>query len=585
MSQSSCLRNSSATPAILFCCLAITAWSVVPLPLAAQPAQPPAGELRSYDVVVVGGSTAAFAAAIAAAESGATTALLEPTDWVGGQITSSGVPAIDEAWHRVVDETTGFTVEVSQLARDPRNMPPLLRDMLAATGNPGKGWVSRYCFEPRPFLRQHLRPLANRYRDKLHIYRDTVVKSCTFDQPQGRIQSVTAIRRVPQSDLPHRGYDQLPSANLVDWYSPRDSARFAKTVFTFNAAVFIDASEWGELLALSRASYRIGLDGDDPTAERCGQSITYGFVQQMLDEPTDEVVTHDEVDHLGFGPYTNRDDAWPRIWTYRRILGAAPEPGVGDLSLQNWGFSLDLMQGGNDYPFGYLFKNRADTLAEIDDWTGGIDLNVLAAAEQRALAWHTWFKNAAPPGIDPRQIVLARHVLGTGHGLSKLPYIRDTRRSVGIGGFTLAITDLTYDASQPQPIGKVFDDRVAIGAYAADIHPLANCDYPDFMKLERQVLPFTIPLRALTNDSYGNLLVAGKTMAQDFLANSATRLHPIEWSSGTAAGVAAAHLAQSQQTTTELCRDFAEVQTQVSRLTPIDWQLQKAATTAPSQSE
>ena len=29
---------------------------------------------------------------------------------------------------------------------------------------------------------------------------------------------------------------------------------------------------------------------------------------------------------------------------------------------------------------------------------------------------------------------------------------------------------------------------------------------------------------------FGNLLVAGKTMAQSFLANYATRLHPIEWS-------------------------------------------------------
>ena len=35
-----------------------------------------------FDVVIAGGSTAAFAAAIAAAESGARTALIEPTDWV-----------------------------------------------------------------------------------------------------------------------------------------------------------------------------------------------------------------------------------------------------------------------------------------------------------------------------------------------------------------------------------------------------------------------------------------------------------------------------------------------------------------------
>jgi hypothetical protein len=54
---------------------------------------------RDFDVVIAGGTTAAFAAAVASAESGAKTCLIEPTDWVGGQITSSGVPAIDEAWH------------------------------------------------------------------------------------------------------------------------------------------------------------------------------------------------------------------------------------------------------------------------------------------------------------------------------------------------------------------------------------------------------------------------------------------------------------------------------------------------------
>lgn len=44
--------------------------------------------------------------------------------------------------------------------------------------------------------------------------------------------------------------------------------------------------------------------------------------------------------------------------------------------------------------------------------------------------------------------------------------------------------------------------------------------------------------RSLTNAKYDNLLVAGKTIAQSFLVNAATRLHPVEWSSGTGAGKA-----------------------------------------------
>ncbi|HEX5102742.1 MAG TPA: FAD-dependent oxidoreductase, partial [Pirellulaceae bacterium] len=54
----------------------------------------------------------------------------------------------------------------------------------------------------------------------------------------------------------------------------------------------------------------------------------------------------------------------------------------------------------------------------------------------------------------------------------------------------------------------------------------------------------------------GNLLVAGKTMAQTFLANSATRLHPIDWSTGTAA----AHTARKGWTTRQLLEHVSELQ-------------------------
>ena len=89
-----------------------------------------------------------------------------------------------------------------------------------------------------------------------------------------------------------------------------------------------------------------------------------------------------------------------------------------------------------------------------------------------------------------------------------------------------------------QVTGTKFADRVAIGAYASDIHPLADREYPAYIKEQYDTLPFYIPFRALTHHKYGNVLVAGKTMSQSFLANSATRLHPTEWSTGTAAGAA-----------------------------------------------
>ena len=44
----------------------------------------------------------------------------------------------------------------------------------------------------------------------------------------------------------------------------------------------------------------------------------------------------------------------------------------------------------------------------------------------------------------------------------------------------------------------------------------------------------------------GNLLVAGLTMANSFMLSSALRMHPIEWTTGTAAGVSAAFMRKEQ---------------------------------------
>src|SRR5690606_8563816 len=57
--------------------------------------------IMEFDVVVSGGSLSAVAAAMAAARTNpdAHVLLIEPTDWLGGQATSQGVSAIDNAWH------------------------------------------------------------------------------------------------------------------------------------------------------------------------------------------------------------------------------------------------------------------------------------------------------------------------------------------------------------------------------------------------------------------------------------------------------------------------------------------------------
>ena len=50
------------------------------------------------DLVVIGGGLGGCAAALSALQSGLTVILTEETDWIGGQLTSQGVPPDEHKW-------------------------------------------------------------------------------------------------------------------------------------------------------------------------------------------------------------------------------------------------------------------------------------------------------------------------------------------------------------------------------------------------------------------------------------------------------------------------------------------------------
>jgi hypothetical protein len=516
------------------------------------------------DVIVAGGTTAALAAALTSAREGVKTCLIEPTDWPGGQLTAGGVPAVDFAWHKV------GTYDVGAVAKDPRNLPREFVQWMDATGNPGGCWVSKNCYEPKNLLSNHILPALSAQTTNLTVLLNTVVKRVETETTQGRkrIRSVTAIQRTPRAGVTWGGYDRRLSEDMQDWYSTASSARYTKTVTTITSnraggPVVVDATELGDVLVLSRAAYLQGVESSDggtqANNETCGQAVVFPFVMRYNDAPVADNALGVQPDHPEF--YGVGNSSWDKIWTYRRVKGSG---GVasGQLSNQNW-------NPGNDYAYGYLFKSRAQTDNEIADWRGGVNYDVLERAERHAIGWYRWLREREPRGKG-NHLSMAADVFGTAHGLSKFPYLRDTRRSIGIGNFVIAGRDL--DSGATGKTGKVFADRIAIGLYNGDIHPLRTCSYPAYVAHEVQALPFYIPLRALTNDRVDNLLVAGKTMAQSFAANAAIRLHPIEYSSGIGAGAAAATMVlQNVADTRALLGRYSDVQTRVVKHAPIDW--------------
>jgi hypothetical protein len=153
-----------------------------------------------------------------------------------------------------------------------------------------------------------------------------------------------------------------------------------------------------------------------------------------------------------------------------------------------------------------------------------------------------------------------------------MPYLRESRRSIGYQNYLMNLTTISGPGRNLH--GYIFEDRLCIGCYDVDIHPMAGCTYPEYMHESYPILPYYIPLRAMTNRDIDNLIPIGKTMAQSFLVNSATRLHPVEFSIGQAAGVVGSYAVRNNlPSVAEMLKEehIKRIQSIVKEYTPTSW--------------
>lgn len=509
------------------------------------------------DVIIGGGSTSALAAAFAAADEGPSLSvcLLEPTSWPGGQLTSSLVTALD----------------FGKLNRKIQCLPKLFAQYLEQNKypqNPGNCWVSTFCYEAEDILNSFIFPELKK-RENLHVYLNTVVSRVITSK--SFISNIVAITRTAKSNytlsIPY-------SQQVTDWYSSQDSADFFKTIYTFSrtpktSPIVIDATENGDLLALSGAPFIQGNELNESSFESlqtCGQGIAF-TMYMSIDQENKEMGTHQG--GKGGGPniannYSLGKYDWENVWSYRRVENPKT-------TLIAWGSTNG---DGNDWPYSYHLLPVKEARKQ-DPWVGGLNLTTLQRAEEYALGFAKWYmEKGLSSGMPPAKLINSSKVVGTMTGLAQLPYIRDSRRSIGLNQFRLKATDLAK--------GKMFNDRVALGDYIYfDAHSMQGCpaiNFTDFGPLQ----PYYIPLRALTSNGFSNLLVAGKTMAQTNAANAATRFQPVEWSSGTASGVFASFLLNERMKGNNIsiagvCSEcqadegLCALQTRVAEYNPLDW--------------
>jgi hypothetical protein len=115
--------------------------------------------------------------------------------------------------------------------------------------------------------------------------------------------------------------------------------------------------------------------------------------------------------------------------------------------------------------------------------------------------------------------------------------IREGRRIAG--DYVLTEKDITGAAP------RVFEDGVAVATSQIDFHSLSR---PGSGGWRQRVEPYAIPFRCLTPKGLKNLLVAGKCISGDQVAQSSYRMTPTCCAMGQAAGTAAALYVEKQIT-------------------------------------
>ena len=289
-------------------------------------------------------------------------------------------------------------------------------------------------------------------------------------------------------------------------------------------------------------------------------------MRHPLDEPPNPLP-----EPVGGGNYSLGGATWEHIWTFRRVNSSISDTGkvaFNDITIQNW-------SQGDDYGGKFFYLSPAETQRQrdMDQWQGGVNLDTILNAERQSYGTHYWFREHAPLQYANRTVLIrSPSATGTCHHLAKLPYMRESRRSIGYDNFLMNLTTISGPGRNLH--GYIFDDRMCIGCYDVDIHFMKSCPYPRYIHEYYPVLPYYIPLRAMTNRDIDNIIPIGKTMAQSFLVNSAVRLHPVEFSIGQAAGVAGAYAVQNNlQNVPDMIQEIhlKRVQSLVKQFTPLSW--------------
>ncbi|MGO2097470.1 MAG: FAD-dependent oxidoreductase [Candidatus Microbacterium stercoravium] len=498
------------------------------------------------DILIVGAGLGGVAAALAAADRGATVILTEEFEWIGGQLASQAVPPDEHPWVEEFGVTARYRALRDGIRDVYRRRYPLTdaareRDDL----NPGAGWVSKLCHEPRiavGVLEEMLAPHRSTGRIRLLERRRPIAATVDSD----RITSVTLASEIGEGEV------------------------------TVGADYVLDATETGELLPLTGAEYVTGFESRAETGEPSAPEVAQPENIQAVSVCF--VLEHVDGDHTIERP--EQYDFWrayaPDAWQGERMLSwTAPNPRTLELSTREFdpnpgddALAVDADQSRNagDQNL-WIFRRIAARdlfeegfyasdiclvnwpsidyfVAPVLDVPREVELQRYADARQLSLSMVYWMQTEAPRpdgGTGFPGIRLRPDVMGSADGLAQAPYHREARRIRALT--TITENDVSH-AVRGDAGATRYEDSVGVGMYRIDLHPSTGGDtYIDVAST-----PFEIPLGALIPRRMTNLLAAGKNIGTTHITNGCYRLHPVEWNIGEAAGHLAAFCVGEQTT-------------------------------------
>lgn len=507
---------------------------------------------RKADIIIAGAGMGGCAAAIAALRNGLRVIMTEETDWIGGQLTQQGVSCPDEhQWIESFGATKSYR-DLRSAIREYYIKRYPLTDAAKATKNfnPGSGAVSRICHEPRVALAV-LHDLFAPYLSSgklILLLQHTIIGA---DTDGDKIKALKARCTITKKEV------------------------------VLVAPYFVDATELGDLLPLTKTEYITGAESRlqthelhapekaDPTNN---QSFTHCFAMDYVPGENHTIDKPKDYDYwqtlipkmqpawsgkllslyysspatlqpkaLGFDPSGSPTGNVLNLWNYRRIIDRNNfTPGFysGDITIVNW--------PQNDY-----------FIHDIIDVNENDFNRFVEQGKQLSLSLFYWLQTEAPR-LDGKRgwpgLRLRGDVLGTTDGLAKYPYIRESRRIKA--QFTI-LEEHVGKENRMLVAGKEkgsraadFFDTVGVGSYHIDLHPsTAGNNYIDFPSL-----PFQIPLGSLLPQRMQNLLPANKNIGTTHITNGCYRLHPVEWNIGESVGLLVAY-SLSQETKPQTIRD------------------------------